>query len=477
VPFSTSVHFVPQQFRLVLAALLQKPGLPFADALPEEVIGAAFEDEGAVFAQDDDAIYTPAVTLWAFLSQVFFKGEQRSCAAAVSRVIVLFVSLGRKPPSDDTGAYCRARAKFSERVLSRLVYHVADGCESRIPSDWCWKGLRGHLVDGLTVSMPDTPENQAAYPQPNSQQEGVGFPLARAVVMLSFATAMASGLAIGPYSGKETGEPALFRQLLDRLSPGDFVLADRYFCSYFMICLLQQRGVELVSRLHQKRTADFRRGQRLGPGDHVVEWLRPPRPDWMDEAVYEQMPASIQIREVEVAVPQPGFRPRVLVVATTLLDARKYTRDDLAELYHQRWLAELDIRAIKSNLGMDVLRCKSPEMVRNEIWTCLLAYNSVRQTMLQSALAFKRSPRQLSFTAAMQKIAAAWLQGPLLDEATTAILIEIHWKHLSEQRVGHRPNRIEPRAVKRRPKPHALLMQPRAEARAACLAANALGKA
>ena len=475
--FSTSAFFLPRQFGLLLAALLQKPGLPFADVLPAEVISAAFEEEGAIFAQDDDAVYTPAVTLWAFLGQVFFKGEQRSCAAAVSRVIVLFVSLGRKPPSDDTGVYCRARAKLSERALARLVYHVADGCESKIPDHWRWKNRRTHLVDGFTVSMPDTRENQAAYPQPNSQKKGVGFPLARAVVMLSLATAMASGLALGPYSGKETGETALFRQLLDRLSTGDVVLADRYYCSYFMICLLQQRGVDLVSRLHHKRAADFRRGQRLGPGDHVVEWPRPERPDWMDEAIYEQMPASIRIREVEVAVPQPGFRPNVFVVATTLLDAREHTRDDLAELYHQRWLAELDIRAIKSNLGMDISRCKSPEMVRNEIWTCLLAYNLVRQTMLQSALAFDRSPRQLSFTAAMQKVAASWQQGPLLEAAVAAVLVEIHWKQIAGQRVGHRPDRIEPRAVKRRPKPHPLLMKPRDEARAACLAANLAGKA
>jgi hypothetical protein len=541
VSFSTSAGSVLKRFDFVLASLLQKPGLPFADALSEETIQAAFDQEGASFGQEADAVYTPALTLWAFLSQVFFKDEQRSCAAAVARIIVLLVSLRQKPCSDNTGAYCRARAKLPEAAFRRLVYQVADGCEDTLPEEWRWKSRRTHLVDGCTVSMPDTPENQAVYPQPNSQQEGVGFPLARLVVMLSLVTGMLNALAIGPYSGKETGETALFRQLLDRLREGDVVVADCYFCSYFMICLLLERGVDLVSRLHQCRTADFRRGQRLGPGDHIVEWPRPPCPEWMDEATYARMPVSLRIREVEVAVPQPGSRVSVFVVATTLLDAQEYTRTDLAELYRERWLAELDIRAIKCSLGMDVLRCKTPEMVHKEIWACLLAYNLIRQTMLQAAYESgcslrclegepvpadgacaaargsndsprgveqdrvtaadtgarerepnrsprrlekeptatreigaatqepERSPRQLSFTAAMQKLAASWVSAPSFTEGMADELRRVNYKHLPKHRVGHRPNRVEPRAIKRRPKPHKLLTQRRAEARAVLL--------
>lgn len=467
VSLCTSVRSFPQQFRLVLASLLQSPGLPFADALSEEAIETAFKEEGVAFAQEDDEVYTPALTLWAFLSQTLFKQEQRSCAAAVARVVVLLASLGRKPCSDNTGAYCRARAKLSERVLRRLSCEAAAGCEQAVPDDWRWKGRRAFLVDGFTVSMPDTPENQATYPQPNSQQPGVGFPLARIVGLLSFATAMVDGVAIGPYSGKETGETALLRELFGRLRRGDVLVGDRYYCSYFMFCLLKELGVDVVTRLHQRRTADFRRGKRLGPCDHAIEWLRPPRPDWMDEETYRRMPKSLTVREVEVAVHQPGFRVDAFVVATTLLDATQYTREELAELYHKRWLAELDIRAIKCSMGMDVLRCKSPEMVRKEIWACLLAYNLIRRTSLQSALMCERSPRQISFTAALQKIAAGWLQGPLLDDVSA--LMELHCQRLARHRVGHRPNRVEPRAVKRRPKPHDLLKKPRAEARAALL--------
>ena len=468
--FSTSLHALPQQFRLVLASLLQTPGLPFADSLCEESIQTAFQEEGVAFGQEDDEVYSPALTLWAFLSQMLFKEEQRSCTAAVSRVIVLLVSLGRKPCSDNTGAYCRARAKLSESVLRRLVYDVAEGCEAAVPDDWRWMGRRTFLVDGFTVSMPDTPHNQEAYPQSSSQQEGLGFPLLRGVVLLSLATAMVTGLATGPCVGKETGETALLRELFNRLRRGDVLVGDRYYCSYFMICLLKELGVDVVTRLHQCRTADFRRGKRLGPGDHRVRWLRPPRPDWMDEETYQSMPESIEVREVEVAVSQPGFRVDVFVVVTTLLDAKEYTRKDLAELYHKRWLAELDIRAIKCSMGMEVLRCKSPAMVRKEIWTHLLAYNLVRRTLLQSALKCERSPRQISFTAALQKLAASWVHGPSLNDEAATALMHTYCEQLPGHRVGHRPNRVEPRAIKRRPKPHDLLTKPRAEARAAVLA-------
>lgn len=452
---------------------MQRPGCAFADALPEERIQAAFDEQGVAFAQEEDEIYTPQLTLWAFLSQVLFRGEQRSCVAAVSRVVVLLVALGREPPSDNTGAYCRARAKMPVAVIRRLACVAADRCESQVPSSWLWRGRHVKLVDGSTCSMPDTPANQAEYPQPSTQQPGLGFPLARFVVLLSLATAMIGDLAIGPYAGKETGETALLRELLGRLNPGDILLADRYFCSYFMICLLQAARVDFVTRLHQRRTADFRRGRRLGAGDHVVAWRRPPRPEWLDPATYERMPESIELREVEFAVAQPGFRTEVLLVVTTLADARRYTRDDIAELYQRRWLAELDIRAIKVTLGMDVLRCKTPEMVRREIWTCVLAYNLIRQTLLAAARHADRSPRQLSFTAAMQKVAAGWIAVGLLDDQALATLIEAHWHDLAKRPVGHRPNRVEPRAVKRRPKPHDLLMEPRDQARARLLAGRA----
>lgn len=457
-----------RRFRLVLASFLQNDGLPFNNALPEEEIEQAFEQEGfALWAEDEeeDAVYTPPVTLWAFLSQMLHKAEQRSCVAAVARVMVLLTALGREPPSGNTGAYCRARAKLPEPVIRRLTLHMAQGCEEAVPSSWLWHGRHVKLVDGTTASMPDTEANQAEYPQHGVQEEGVGFPLIRMVVLVSLATGMLCDMALGPYQGKETGEPALFRELLGRLEADDIVVGDRYYCSYFMIALLKELGVDFVVRLHQARTADFRRGRRLGSGDHRVEWIRPARPEWMDRETYARMPASIELREVLVQVDQPGFRTKSLVVVTTLCDAETYTSDEIAELYRGRWLAELDIRAIKITLDMDVLRCKTPAMVRREIWAHLLAYNMIRRSILQSARASGRSPRELSFTAAMQGIAASWTVAVLAAPDRFGMLVDAHLANLAGHRVGNRPNRVEPRAIKRRPKPHRLLTKPRAEAR------------
>jgi len=472
VSFCTSARTLPQRFRLILTSFLQHPGLPFAEALPEARIQAAFEEEGATFAKEEGEFYTPALTLWAFLSQVLHAKELRSCRAAVARVVVLMTLAGR-PPSDNTGAYCRARAKLSETVLRRLTLEVASGCEQRVERAWLWRGRHVKLVDGTTVSMPDTRANQAAYPQPHSQQKGLGFPIARLVVLLSLATGMVSGLEAGPYAGKETGETALLRALLDQLDSGEVLLADRYYCSYFLLALLQERGVDFVTRLHQMRKADFRRGQRLGHGDHLVEWTRPAKPKWMDEATYQRMPEKMTVRETHVQVEEPGFRTESFVVVTSLTQAWKYSQDDVAQLYRQRWLAELDIRAIKITLGMDVLRCKSPEMVRRELWTCVLAYNLLRQALLQAAQQAGHSPRSLSLTAALQKVAANWLAILVVDRQERELLIDVTLQHLAGQRVGDRPNRVEPRAIKRRPKPHKLLRMPRAEAKAALLSGHA----
>jgi len=460
---------VSRRFRLVSSSFLQTEGLHFAAVLPEKKIQEAFDAEGVEFAEDDDCVYTPAVTLWASLSQPLHKDEQRSCLAAVSRVLVLLVALGRNPCAKNSGAYCRARAKLSEPVIRRLTVELANGCEHVAPQRWLWHGRHVLLADGTTVSMPDTPENQAEYPQHNAQKPGLGFPIVRLVVLLSLATAMVSGMAFGPYAGKETGEPALFRELLADIDPRTVLLADRYYCSYFLIALALLGRCDFVTRLHQCRKTDFRETRRLGEGDHLVQWLRPARPDWMDQATYEQIPPSLTLRLVKVQVQEPGFRADSFWVVTTLTDVREYSREEIALLYRRRWLAELDIRAIKVTMGMDVLRCKSPAMVRSEIWTCLLAYNLIRKAMLEAAYESGLAPRELSFATAMQTVAASLEMLACADGELPARLIAAQLSSLAEQIVGDRPNRVEPRAVKRRPQPLALLTKPRSEARAELL--------
>ena len=457
-----------RRFELIRESFLSQAGLPFDEALPEDLIEQAAEEEGidfGGFSEDQtDAIYTPAVTLWAFLSQMLHSNEQRSCLAAVARVAVLWAAQGKQICGSNSGAYCRARAKLTEAFLKRLLCEMANRSEEEAPEAWRWCGRRVLIGDGATISMPDTEENQAVYPQHTAQKPGLGFPLLRLVRIFSLATGMLREAAVGPYSGKESGEPALLREISGCFQKGDIFLADRYFCSWFLIALLQELGVDVVVRLHQLRDADFREGERLGPGDHLVEWPRPQRPDWMDEATYARMPKSLRIREVEVQVKEKGFRVRSLVVVTTLLDAESYSKEDLAALYRQRWFVELDLRTVKSTLHLDILRCQTPEMARKELYTGLLAHNLIRQAMLRAAHQADRSPRALSFTVAMQTIAASWLVA-VISEEDRKRLLELQTKHLASHRVGQRPNRIEPRAIKRRSKPHDLLMEPRKQAR------------
>jgi hypothetical protein len=460
---------VTKTFRVVENAFLQSDGLPFADVLPEAEIAAAFAAENISFAQEERDTYTPAVTLWAWLSQVMQDGVRRSCVAAVARVIILCTLLGRQPPSPDTGDYCRARAKLPERVLQRLVYSVADELEARVPADWLWLGRHVKIADGTTLLTPDTAANQKAWPQARTQKPGVGFPILRMVVLLSLATAALCGLAVGPYQGKKTGEPALLRELFDRFQPGDVFLGDCAYSSYFLLALLLARGVEVVTRQHQGRRTDFRRGQWLAVKDHVVEWRRPQRPTWMDTDTYATIPATLTVRELEVRVLVPGFRVERLVVITTLTDAERYPHAEIARLFRWRWHVELDLRNIKITLRLDDIRCKTPEMVRREILMHWLAYNLIRKVMSQAALSQERLPRELSFAAGLAAVAEAWNQATVASPETLRVLVKTLWRMIAWYEVGHRPDRVEPRAIKRRPKPHKLLTKPRQEARAELL--------
>lgn len=463
-----------REFDLVRRSLLQDPDLPFADTLSAQQIQHAFDAENVHFGDDDDeVVYTPPMTLWAMLSQMLFTGEQRSCLAAVVRVAAFYALLGREVSGTNTGAYCRARAKVPEGVVRRLTLQVARDCEANVPAAWRWKGRNVRVVDGTTFSMPDTAENQAEYPQSTTQAQGLGFPILRAVALCSLATGMVMALACGPYAGKETGETALLRTLFDALSRGDVVLGDRYFGGWFMLALLQALGVDSVSRLHQLRTADFGRGRRLGKGDHVVSWPKPQRPEWMDQETYDRLPQQLEMRELRVNVDVPGFRTESLVVVTSLLDPKDYSRDDLANLYRRRWGVELHIRDIKTAMKLEVLRCKTPAMVRQELWTGLLVYNLIRRSILQSAHEAERQPDELSFTATMQMMANTWLLSAVVVDGTGDVaepLVTLRVIHGGSHRVGNRPDRVEPRAVKRRPKSHPLLTTPRGQAHAALVA-------
>ena len=350
-------------------------------------------------------------------------------------------------------------------MLAELARAVAEDLERDSIPSWGWgkKKRRVKLIDGSTVSMPDTLQNQAEYPQPESQTPGVGFPIARVVAVISLATGAVMDFAIGPYQGKETGEHALLRKLLHCLRPGDIALADSYYCSYFLIVMLMRLGVDVVFRLHGGRDYDFRRGERLGKDDHIVTWDKPQRPSWMDKETYAKMPPELIIREVRE---RRQSSDEDLVVATTLLSPNHNPKQKLIELYRDRWCCELDLRSIKSTMQMGILRCKTPQMVRKEIWAQLLAYNLIRKVIAQAAEKHDVRPREISFKGALQTI-NVFLAMSSVPGAIPQNLYDEMLAAIASHRVGDRPGRREPRAVKRRPKLTRWLKVPRAEARKA----------
>ena len=435
--------------------------LPFAPLLSADRVAGALTDVGA---GGRDCLYSPVLTLWAFLSQCLC--PDGSCRQAVARVLAWLVSQGQRPCSSATGAYCKARQRLPLDLFTRLARSTGRDLAEQLPNAWRWRGHRVKMVDGSTVTMSDTSELQEAYPQHGQQAAGLGFPIARIVVVFCLACGTVLDAALGKYQGKATGENSLFRSLADGVEANDVFIGDRFYGTFWELALLRQRGAYGVFRVHQRRRIDFRTGHRLGPYDHVVRWPKPSdRPESMAAAEYAGLPAAVLVREVRVVVQQPGFRTKVLVLATTLLDPEAYPVDALAELYRQRWHAELNLRSLKGPLGLDVLRCKSPAMVAKEFWARLLAYNLIRGVMTQAARQQGIRPEQVSFTGALQTLAEFARLVVSADATTRPVLWATLLAAIAQHQVGDRPNRTEPRARKRRPKAYPLLRTPRSQAR------------
>jgi len=451
-------------FDVIGNCFLQEAGLPFSSVLDAESIRRAFCEEDALFGQAD--IFSTEIVLWAFLAQTLRDGKGVACSAAVADIAAYLLQTGQRPPSGDTGDYCRARAKLNPAALRRLVRESSRQLEGDVAPSWLWKGLHAKLVDGFTFTMPDTPENQKAFPQLHSQSPGVGFPIARVCSVMSLATACVCDVAIGPYEGKETGENALLRGMLETFEENDLVVFDRYYGSFMMLALLSLRGIHVCTRLHQRRDSDFRRGRRLGPGDHLITWTRPARPAWMSQQQYDRIPETLTLRELKFDVTVPGRRVETLVVVTTLTDPEAYSKEEIAELYGFRWNVELDILQIKQTLHLDHVRCKSPEMVRRELWVTLLAYNLIRKVIATSAAVHEKQPRQLGFTLACQSILASWMllsTGSCRDARAT---YNTMLAYMAANEVADRPGRIEPRVLKRRRHRYPLMRRPREQLRA-----------
>jgi hypothetical protein len=437
----------------------QQAGLPFLDLLSRSRVEAACH---RLHHRWRERIYNPWVTLSLFLSQML--SDDHSCDQAIERLQKYRHDQGLPSVSSETGSYCEARQRLPEALIWDLARRAGRSIHDHSEKSWSFHDRPVKVVDGSTVVMPDTRENQAAYPQPSTQAPGVGFPMARILVIFSLAVGTVLDAAVGPYQGKQTSELALLRQIIGHFQPGDIVLADRFYCSFWLIAALQARGVDVLVRLHQCRTADFRRGLRLGREDHIVTWPRPQEvPAWMSRDEYDTMPRELKIRELRIRVRDRTKRVREMVIVTTLLDCELYTGDELRGLFRERWHAELDLRALKTVMQMEMLRTKTPEMVRKEIGMYLLAYNLIRGTMAEAARAGRIEPRRLSFKGALHTV-RAFEEGHLYEASRIAADLPRLVELIGKKRVGDRPDRYEPRAVKRRPKPHPLLRMTRKEA-------------
>lgn len=407
------------------------------------------ETTEALMPAHRERLYPPTVTLSMFMNQAL--EADGSCQNAVNGWAAQRVADGLGAMSVGTGAYCRARQRLPKSMVKGLACESGRLLSERAPSHWRWCGRAVKLVDGTGLSMPDTEENQAVYPQPESQAPGVGFPLTCMVVVICLATGAALDAANGPYSGKGSGELGLFRSLGAAFQPGDLMLADTLYCNYFLIATLAEAGVDMLFEQHGSRRTDFRRGRSLGPRDHLVCWPKPDRPAWMTHEQYAGFPDELELREAKV-------KHQVLV--TTLREHRRVGKQELSELYARRWNVELDLRSLKTTMGMDTLHCQTPEMNEKELWVHLLAYNLIRLLMAQAASMANVDPRTLSYKHTCQ-LWTQWVSRGLSATADASCLFML----IAQVPVGHRPGRIEPRMRKRRPKSYPWLKEPRDVAR------------
>lgn len=405
-----------------------------------------------------ERLFTPSHTFWLFLSQVF--SADGSCDETVRKALahVALSGRGASLPSASTSAYCQARKRLPGAVTGQILEQLTERIEQQ--PQQLWYGHHVKVVDGSACSMPDTAANQKYFGQPGGQKAGCGFPVMRLTAMFSLSSGALIGHACGPM---KTNERTLWRELWDNFEPGDVALADRGFCAYADFGLLLGQGVDCVMRLHGRRSVGVREIEKLGEGDHLVEWIKSKsHPDWISKQDWQQMPDTLIVRHITFKVPIPGMRTKEVTVATTFLESEKYPPEAFAQLYRRRWQAELYLRDLKTTMGMDILRCKTPEMIFKELDMHLIAYNLTRALMLTAASRKQGDQNDLSFKQSLNTI-RQWT--PAMIEAKTEgwhrEMLELLYHYLAASLKLKRPDRIEPRAVKRRAKTYQLLTKPR----------------
>lgn len=444
-----TANSVRTQQRFIQSQRMKSSCLSTFNLLTSDVL---FDELEKLLPKHRERLFPPTETLSMFVTQAL--SADRSCQHVVNQATVQRLVGGLPVCSTHTGGYCRARQRLPLEMVSKLTHHLGRQINQQLPEAWRWNGRRVRLVDGTTVTMPDTPENQASYPQSRGQKEGLGFPICRVVGITCLSSGALLNAAVGRFNGKGGDEQTLLRSIQKTLKSGDILLGDAFFPTFFFMASMQAQGVDILMEQMgaRKRVTDFRQGKQLGQRDHLITLKKPKQnPGWMSKRAYRAVPDTITVRE---------FKAGGKIMVTTMICSKVMPKADLKNLYKQRWSVELDIRHIKETMGMNILSCKTPEMVLKEIWIYLLAYNLIRLLMAQAAFMANIVPREISFKHCLQ-LWLLWRQVDTLDDEQLYALCSL----MAQQRVGNRSGRIEPRAVKRRPKPYPLLTVPRAQAR------------
>ncbi len=445
---------IPNRVQILKQKLESSVGLPFRELLPETTIQETLNTLEFKYRR---RLFDPFVTLWAFLSQVL--DADKSCHNAVSRVIAWLSGENVELPSQDTGAYCQARQRLPEKLLQQLFTKAAQGLQNKITREHLWCGRHVKVIDGSTVSMPDTAENQKIYPQPSTQAPGCGFPIAKIGVLFSLATGAAIALVIDVLN---THDVKLARGLYEFLNSNDVLLGDRAFCSYADLVFIKKRQADAVFRKHQGRKQELRRGKIVGSHDKLVVWHKPKScPKGLTKEEFANLPLILPVREVHYYIAIPGFRTQQVSLITTLLDAKAYSTLELVKLYEFRWDVELDLKHLKTTLGMDILRSKTPVMVRKEIYVYLLAYNLLRTLMWEAGTTYGVLPLRLSLQGTRQHLDNFIPQLLAASGNKRRRIYRILLAMIVHKTVPERPGRSEPRVRKRRPKAYPLMQQPR----------------
>ena len=423
------------------------------DLLPVPLLCA--EDEGL---NSRDRIYSLRLTCECFLWQML--KPRTSCREVVRQVQALFRLHGRGHVDEGDSAYVQARHRLPRQRLEKVLVATAQAADRRVGSIGQLQGRPVKVADGSTTQLPDTAENQKRYPQPASQKKGCGFPVMKLVALFSLSSGAILNVILGSLRHHDL---RLLRQLWEQLKKGDILLGDRAFGEYTTLAGLPTQGVDVVARLHHRRKVDFRKARRLGPGDGLFVWTKGcQQSQILSASEWALLPAQITVRIVRFTATIRGFRSRRITLVTTLLDPKLYPAQELIGLYARRWRLELCFRDLKTTMGMEQLRCKSPDMAEKELLAYLIAHNLIRCVIAQAVALHQVDLERVSFKGSVDALRQ---YSDAIAQARNRKMRRQLWEdlllNLARDLVPNRPNRIEPRAVKRRPKPYPLLNKPR----------------